>query len=105
MTTFWRIEGIQRAGSAVAFSAYMAVLAMAACPALHHWLHDDADEADHQCAAVTVIQGQVDRPVAELAGIASAATFWLEPRPLLYAVMVVRLFLTVRGLEHAPPIG
>ena len=105
ITKLWRVDGLQRGMTAVVFGAYMFVLAMAASPALHQWLHDDADEANHQCAAVTAMQGQLDRPTVQPAVVASPTQFWIEPRPAHYALKIASLFLVVRGLEHAPPIG
>jgi hypothetical protein len=105
MTMLRRNEGAQRAITAVVFASYLLVLAMAASPALHEWMHGDADEADHQCAAVTAIHGQLDRAVVDPAIVALPALSWVEPRPFLYAVTIARLFLLVRGLEHAPPVG
>ena len=102
-----RIRHIQRAQQAVTallFASYLLVLAMAASPALHQWLHDDADESDHQCAVVAAIHGQIDRPIADTAIVASTELSWVEPRPALYAVAIERLFLSIQGLEHAPPV-
>jgi hypothetical protein len=105
MIRIFRLEGMQRAITAGICASYLLVLAMAACPALHQWLHDDADEADHQCAVVTAIQGQLDRPVVQPDVVASPTASWIEPPPRLYALAIVPLFLVVRGLEHAPPVG
>jgi len=44
-------------GAAV-FSVALAVL-MAASPSLHHLLHNDADEADHQCVATFLSRDHV----------------------------------------------
>ncbi len=77
---------------------------MAASPTLHQWLHDDADEADHQCAAVTAVHGQLDRPPVEVAVVASPARTWIHTPPAIYAITVARLFLLVSVLEHAPPV-
>src|SRR5450432_3232557 len=96
-------KGVQQGIAAVVFAAYLLVLAMAASPALHEWLHDDADEADHQCAVVTAILGQVDRPVVADVIVASPTLSWIEPRPALYAITIDRLFLLVGVFEHAPP--
>lgn len=105
MTTLRRGREFQRVLTAILFASYLLVLALAASPALHQWLHDDAEEADHQCAAVTAIQGQLDRPVVQPVVTASPTQFWIEPRAALYAVKTASLFLLVRGLEHAPPLG
>jgi hypothetical protein len=46
-------------------AAHLAVVALAMSPALHQWLHCDADESDHQCAVTAMIDGQFDRPEAQ----------------------------------------
>lgn len=94
---------MQRVVTAILLASYLLVLAMAASPALHQWLHDDADEADHQCAAVTAAHGQMDRPMAEIAVVASPAPSWVQARPAIYANKVARVFLVNGVLEHAPP--
>ena len=98
-------HGIQRTIAAGQIALYLLVLAMAASPALHHWLHDDADEDGHQCAVVTVYQGQLDRPATEPVIATLAPVIWWEPRVQHYALTISRLFLVVRVLEHAPPLG
>ena len=103
MTEVMRHKCIQRAITTLVFASYLLVMAMAASPALHQWLHDDADEADHQCAAVTAIHGQIDRACDSPTLVALPALSWVELRPLLYAVTIDRLFLVIGGLEHAPP--
>ena len=40
--------------------------AMAACPALHELIHNDADKADHQCAVTMFAQGKVDSATCEV---------------------------------------
>jgi hypothetical protein len=94
---------MQRVVTAILLASYLLVLAMAASPALHQWLHNDADEADHQCAAVTAAHGQIDRPMAEIAVVASPAPSWVKARPAIYANKVARVFLVNGVLEHAPP--
>jgi hypothetical protein len=40
--------------------------AMAACPALHELIHNDADKADHQCAVTMFAHGKVDSATCEI---------------------------------------
>jgi len=42
------------------------VQSMAAVPALHQWLHRDADEATHQCAVTLFLSGQVHCSTTEV---------------------------------------
>jgi len=50
--------------------------AMAACPALHELIHNDADKADHQCAVTMFAQGKVDSATCEI--IVSEPTVLIE---------------------------
>jgi len=38
------------------------VLAVVACPALHHALHPDSNHPDHHCLATTFAKGQLSGP-------------------------------------------
>ena len=96
--------GMQRAFTALVFAANLLVLAMAASPDLHQWLHGDADESDHQCAVATAVQGQLDRPPVDVAAVASPCSTWIESSPTIYVFTIARLFLLVSVLEHAPPV-
>jgi hypothetical protein len=69
-------------------AAQLAILAMAACPSLHMWLHHDAGEPDHQCAVTAVIAGQLDFFVATVVtflsfavGLVATRTLVRVPRP------------------------
>jgi hypothetical protein len=53
---------------------HLLVVGTAMSPVLHHLLHHDAAASDHQCAATTVIDGQIDRPDVALA-------FFSRPAP------------------------
>lgn len=39
---------------------YIFIVTMAASPAIHHFIHPDADQGSHHCAATLLSQGQVD---------------------------------------------
>lgn len=45
--------------SLLALVLYLVVQAFAASPSLHHFIHHDADQADHQCAVTLLSHGQV----------------------------------------------
>jgi len=47
--------------------------AMAACPALHKLIHQDADSASHQCAVTMFAHGQVNCPAVEVVAIVPVA--------------------------------
>jgi len=41
---------------------YLFIAMMAASPAIHHFIHPDADQGSHHCAATLISHGQVDAP-------------------------------------------
>src|SRR6516165_6140489 len=96
-------RGWQRAVSAALIGSYLLVLAMSASPALHQWLHNDADEADHQCAVVTTLSGQIDVPPAGELALVAPPPLALEWSPARRAVRFVSIFLVTGVMEHAPP--
>ena len=83
-------------------AAQLLILAMAACPSLHMWLHHDADEPGHQCAVTAVIAGQLDILVATVVTFLLFAVGFVQTRAL---VRVPRPFFGSYVLEHAPPAG
>ncbi|MBU6410522.1 MAG: hypothetical protein KGR98_09055 [Verrucomicrobia bacterium] len=40
--------------------------AMAACPALHEWIHHDADKPGHHCAVTLIAHGKVSAAACEI---------------------------------------
>lgn len=96
------IPEFRRAFIALALVAHLLFATAAAVgPELHHWLHADADHADHECAITLIAGGGCDS--AFVASIELAVE-----RPLV-AVLIGRgsqIFSTPRVsgiLEHAPP--
>ena len=82
----------------------LAVLALAASPRLHHWVHpDEGDDGD--CAVVWFAHGSgggaVPGPCALplFSGLELAA----QPAMALPAVFVPAVFAGSRVFEHAPP--
>ncbi len=43
---------------------FLFVLAMAEFKSLHHAVHADAEQAEHQCAVTLLASGQIDLPVS-----------------------------------------
>ena len=81
-------------------AAQLTLVAMAASPSFHKWLHHDADEPAHHCAVNAVVHGQIDIPVATSVtllplafGLLSTESPDRRQRPLF------RYYI----LEHAPP--
>jgi hypothetical protein len=83
-------------------AAQLAILALAACPSLHMWLHHDADQPDHQCAVTAVVAGQLDIFVATVVTFLPFAVGFVATRMF---VRVPRPFFGSYILEHAPPVS
>ena len=83
----------------------LAVLALAASPSLHHWLHADADDDDHDCAVMLFVHGAGQAGSAPLA--APAFVGWaMVLTPLIAcapAGFVESAYATGRVFEHGPP--
>ena len=62
-------------GQAVLASLLVALVllldAMAACPALHELIHQDAGKADHDCAVTMFVHGHVDAATVEVFAVNS----------------------------------
>lgn len=44
----------------------LGLMLLAACPELHHAIHPDSDQPDHQCLVTMFAQGQIDAPEVTL---------------------------------------
>ena len=78
--------------------------ALAASPALHHWLHgDDAQSPDHECVATLLATGATDSPVTP--ALLVARSTWDELRHLPPALILPPMDRSIRGTwENAPPL-
>ena len=75
--------------------------AMAACPALHELIHNDADKADHQCAVTMFAQGKVDSATCET--IIPEPTILIEtPRYFTFSIFSPAIENLPQG--RAPPV-
>ncbi|MDD5199554.1 MAG: hypothetical protein PHC88_07085 [Terrimicrobiaceae bacterium] len=83
-------------------ACHLLAVAMASSPALHQWMHGDADEPGHHCAAATVVAGQVDQP--DVASVfARPANF---PTAIASSIVPARALPTAFracAQERAPP--
>ena len=92
--------------SAVLLAHLLALLVLAASPRLHQWLHGDADEADHDCAAVLFSHGGVE----QVGGTVAAPGFVVQTvgfAPLAAETaraFVPSTFAGSRVFEHGPPM-
>jgi hypothetical protein len=90
--------------AAVVLAHLLAILAMAACPALHEWVHPDSDSDDHHdCAVVLFVGGAATAAVAIV--IVLAAAVRVSSQALPHLDRVEGIFRTLRIWEHAPPIA
>lgn len=86
------------------FAHLLALLALAASPRLHQWVHPDADNDDHDCAVVVFLHGggtAAPGPVVApgLVGTGHPTILAALPRP----VFVPSVFAAGGVFEHAPP--
>ena len=81
----------------------LAVVALAVSPRLHHWVHPDADDDQHECAVALFLHGGCDQPPPPVA-VPACADAWQEILPHAFPpAWVASVFSTSRVLEHAPP--
>jgi hypothetical protein len=78
------------------------LLAMVACPALHHAIHHDSDSSEHHCAATIFAQGQVEASVVEVAVTAPAAAVQFIPQTL---VSVFNPLVDTSPPGRGPPVS
>ncbi len=97
-------SGPCRLATVLLLAHLLAVLALAACPEWHHWLHADADDDEHQCAVTLFRSGGADAPTPPAA--AAPAPWGHAPAAVPPAWPVVRVapvFSSARIFEHGPP--
>lgn len=82
----------------------LAVLILAASPRLHHWVHPDADDDDHDCAVVLFLHGSSDVGPTPLIVPACAALATEFVRVVPPAEFIPSVFVANRVFEHGPPI-
>ena len=89
--------------AALVLAHLLAVLALAASPRLHHWLHPDEDDDDGDCAVVLFLHGGCDQAPAPLALPACIRVWQATAAIAAGAVRVPCVFAVCGILEHAPP--
>jgi len=78
----------------------LSILALAASPALHEWIHPDAKDVHHDCVVTTLAHGQVDAPACDVSAPVSNPCFELvSPVTALFSCPILELFPPGR----APP--
>lgn len=81
----------------------LAVMLLTVSPRLHHWVHPDADDDDHDCAVVLFLHGGGDAGPVPL-----SVPVFVRPAAEGVASMPATAFVPAVGvangvLEHAPP--
>ncbi len=92
--------------SAALLAHLLAVLALAASPGLHHWLHGDAADADdHDCAVVLYLHGGADEAAGPLPapGFIVRSVVFSPPVAMATAEFVPTVFAAGAVFEHGPP--
>jgi hypothetical protein len=82
---------------------FLMLLALASSPILHKWIHDDADDAGHDCAVTLILSGKSDAPPSSASiEFGSAALFLIGE----HDVVQLDIFsYSAYLLEHAPPFA
>ena len=96
-----KLPRLRRVLVAILLAHLLAVMAMAASPALHEWVHWDANDRDHDCAVVLFMAGGADAAVVVVLVVAVLATSGSQAMPR--GEWVEGIFRVLRILEHAPP--
>ena len=92
---------LQRVLVAILLAHLLAVMAMAASPALHEWVHGDAKDSGHDCAVVVFIAGGAEAAVVVVFVVAVLVASGSPA--VLRGEWVEGIFRVLRILEHAPP--
>jgi hypothetical protein len=93
----------QRAFIVYALIAHLLLIcAAAASPAIHEWMHPDADCADHECAVTLYVSGACHETAPPVLALAPDRVLLLDALPPERAVFDSSY--RFNGiLEHAPP--
>jgi hypothetical protein len=86
--------------SLVALALFVFVQTLAASSAIHHFVHHDADQPNHQCAATLLSQGQVSAASVEVSVSPPVAIVSESALPSVRLTVAVEYRLLP---ERAPP--
>lgn len=79
-------------------------IAMAASPAIHEFIHHDADDDDHDCVVTVFHAGGTDRPATQPVFAAAILPQQFFSVAEFDPQWVASLFVSQCVLEHAPPV-
>ena len=85
------------------FAAFLWALALSASPQLHQRVHNDANRAEHTCAATMIASGSYDHASHPPLVSADALVPQFSKIPALTPCWVQSPFLGACIFEHAPP--
>lgn len=87
--------------AAALFAAHLLVIAAAWSSAVHEWLHEDATDAHHECAATAYAGGNLDASVPP--PVFAAPPPFLATEGFLDPVVARSVEFGIRSRERAPP--
>ena len=98
-------SALHRATAVLLLVHLLAIVAMAVSPALHEWVHGDADHEDHQCAATLFASGNAADQVGSPTVLAAVCLPWIGMLQPEIAREVFHARVDGRIRERAPPLG
>lgn len=79
---------------------FLSIVALAASPALHEWIHSDAKDVDHHCVITALAHGQLDASACDVSAPVPNCCFELaSPVTALFSCPILEFFPPGR----APP--
>ena len=98
---YFELPRLRRFLVAVLLAHLLVVMAMAASPALHDWVHTDAGDRGHDCAVVVFLAGGAEATVVVV--LVAAVLVPGVAQTVRCEEWVEGIFRVLRILEHAPP--
>jgi hypothetical protein len=81
--------------AALLASLILLLNAMAACPALHHLIHGDADKTGHECAVMMFAHGKVESASVDVPAAVAAVSIETAPQ--------IEFTIFSAAIENLPP--
>ncbi len=93
----------RRLVAALVLAHLLALLALAASPRLHHWVHPDEEDDDGDCSVVLFLHGGCNHAPAPVVAPACAEVWQTIAAIVAGPIRVPSVFAVCGVLEHAPP--